>query len=391
MNMKKLWTLVLTASMVGTMSFSAFALPVNGTGTKVDDNVEVDGDVDLSGGFNGGSTGMTGGSTVINKSTENQADIPVKGRYTESYEKTTVVSVDVKWDSMKFIYAESSAGDWDPLTHAVTGKSDAAGWVKNSAKITCVNHSNSAVCATLDFESENDAVTGTFDKTVLSLATAVGTKPEEAPTETATFTIGGTINEDQELGTITVALSDTQYVTSIDVLKNALENGGNVTLCGTTSLGDTDNLLKGTTVLNLNGKTFSLNEICLQEGSSLTITGEGTVTGTYNMHPYFDLGDGGTLIIEGGTYTGCAGVAMGKAEESGTLIIRGGDFTGNEYHGTPVGSYVTGCEEMFDIRIEGGTFCEGYAGSNFRWQYYVDTDNYEIKDNGDSTYTVVAK
>lgn len=145
---------------------------------------------------------------------ENKATIDVTGKYKEGYVYAdTVISVDVAWDSMEFVYASKGyEGEWNPIDH--TYKNDNSGdWVKKTSDITVTNHSNAAVNANLTFTANVTTVNGSFDNATLALASAadgdsLGNK-DKAPSAKSTFTISGTMTaEDEKLGTITVAISE---------------------------------------------------------------------------------------------------------------------------------------------------------------------------------------
>lgn len=118
-----------------------------------------------------------------------------------TYAPAKKISVTVSWENMDFTY---TASGWDPNTHQYTGN---GAWSTDTKTITVTNHSDVAVNATLGFTPEED-VTGAFTNgSTLSLATAVGTTFENAPTASAEFGIsGGAITESKKIGTITVTI-----------------------------------------------------------------------------------------------------------------------------------------------------------------------------------------
>lgn len=390
--MKKTFKLALAVCMSACMAFPALALPSTAEGPQASDGVTIDSDADFSSSLGNGSEENKGGAAVIDADSKDyQTSISVSGQYEETHKADTVVSVDVKWDSMNFTYAGRSDGVWNPVTHQYDGVSEEAGWVKDSAKITCVNHSNTNLMAKLSFDAESDTASGSFDKSYLALKTAVGTEYAEAPEETATFTVSGSLSGNETIGTITVELSDTMYVTSVDVLRDALKNGGVVTLCGATGLGDDDatyqNAVSAETVINLNDYTLTVDEINVLSGASLTVNGDGTVHSASTRNAGLVIADGGTLIINGGTYTGYMRTTVCS---NSTIIINGGDFS-TAYHGNFLWKYNESISG-YTIRIQGGTFPDIGSGLYYLgWKDYVDTDSYEIVDNGNDTCTVVPK
>lgn len=140
-------------------------------------------------------------------------DIEVKGTFAPG-EVTHVYSVDVSWGDMEFIYT-SPAQTWDPATHTYT--TSGGGWaaVENSNTVTVANHSDLPVDVAFEFDAEEGfgatVDTGEFGGT---LASAVGTAVESAPSVTATVTdITGTLASGQTnvtIGTVTVTLGEAE-------------------------------------------------------------------------------------------------------------------------------------------------------------------------------------
>ena len=125
----------------------------------------------------------------------------------------TVYSVDIDWGDMEFTYT-AAAGVWDPDTHTITG-ADGGTWKVNNEggdKITVTNHSNTAVTATFSYAAASgyEGISGSFDKTSLDLATAVGTEVSNAPKDSAALSLSGALDSSTPasttIGTITVTL-----------------------------------------------------------------------------------------------------------------------------------------------------------------------------------------
>ena len=125
----------------------------------------------------------------------------------------TVYSVVIDWGDMAFTYTEE-AGVWNPETHQTTGAGGGIWSVNNSGgnKIKVTNHSNAAVTATFSYAAATgyEGISGSFDKTTLDLATAVGTEVSNAPSDTAALTLTGALASSTpastKIGTITVTL-----------------------------------------------------------------------------------------------------------------------------------------------------------------------------------------
>lgn len=125
----------------------------------------------------------------------------------------TVYNVDIAWGDMEFTYT-AAAGVWDPATHTITG-ADGGTWSATNTggnQIKVTNHSNTAVTATFSYAAASgyEGISGSFDKTSLDLATAVGTEVSNAPNDSATLSLSGALDSataaSTKIGTITVTL-----------------------------------------------------------------------------------------------------------------------------------------------------------------------------------------
>lgn len=157
------------------------------------------------------------GSATIDDSTDGyKQEITVEGKYEENHTADTVISVDVKWDAMNFVYSATSEGEWNPKTHEYDGASTEAGWNKTGKDITVTNHSNAKVKAAFTFDKTTEkTITGTFTKENFELdnaATVALNDPSKAATDTTSFSISGdaldsTATTAVELGKITVTIT----------------------------------------------------------------------------------------------------------------------------------------------------------------------------------------
>ena len=124
-----------------------------------------------------------------------------------------VYSVDIVWGDMAFTYT-AAAGVWDPATHTTTSSTGGVWSVNNTDgnKIKVTNHSNAEITAKFSYAADAgyEGITGKFDRTSLTLQTAVGTAVASAPSDSAALTLEGalasTATASTKIGTITVTL-----------------------------------------------------------------------------------------------------------------------------------------------------------------------------------------
>ena len=125
----------------------------------------------------------------------------------------TVYSVVIDWGDMAFTYTKE-AGVWDPATHTTTGANGGV-WSVNNAdgnKIKVTNHSNAEITANFSYTAASgyNGITGRFDKTSLTLQSAVGTEVSSAPSGSAELSLEGDLDSstaaNTTIGTITVTL-----------------------------------------------------------------------------------------------------------------------------------------------------------------------------------------
>lgn len=174
MNMKKITTLLAAAALTCTMGTTAFAADQDGVNTGSYS-------ADVKGTYQAGSSGA-------------------------------VYSVDIAWTDMSFTYTGAGEGTWDPETHQYSGGSSEGAWTASNDSITVTNHSNAAVKATASYQAETgyESTTMTFGNNGATVATAVDTTVQNAPSATITVTPGGTLAESADggkIGTITVSIA----------------------------------------------------------------------------------------------------------------------------------------------------------------------------------------
>lgn len=221
MNFKKILALLLVLTMVAALPITAFA---EGNAT------------------NGTNTGEGSGSFDIN------ASISGKDNPTEAAVK---ISVDITWEEMKFTYTEGSLGTWDATNHKYVGGTDGA-WSTNKPAISVKNHSNSVIQAQFSFSSdlgvsgkfytEDQDSTGTVYNEITGtpavyLETAEAYSATKAPEGKLHFGVDSTsagITQSGKLGTITVAIAQSNKICGGASLQKAIESyegiGGTIKL-----------------------------------------------------------------------------------------------------------------------------------------------------------------
>ena len=147
------------------------------------------------------------------------AECFVFGTRGEAITTGDVISVDLEWGGMEFVYTPEQTV-WNPNTHEYEpvlneDGSSPSGWSVaegSSNHITITNHSNVAVEAALEFTSaDGKNINGYFDNSVLYCASGEDAynSPEKAPSDSTEFNIiRCEIDKDTqgELGTITITI-----------------------------------------------------------------------------------------------------------------------------------------------------------------------------------------
>ena len=139
------------------------------------------------------------------------ATIDISATYKAGAAADDVISVDIVWGAMSFEYTDGAEGAWDPATHTNSAKGEGS-WTAGGNEITLTNHSNVGVKATFTYAEEVDTVTGAFSSNgQLSLATAVGTARDAAPSGSVALTLGGTLTAETagKVGTVSISIEKT--------------------------------------------------------------------------------------------------------------------------------------------------------------------------------------
>lgn len=186
---------------------------------------EADSGTDSGDDDDSGSDPGTGGSTD-SSTNENAANVggskDVTVRYDDSNAANIIYSVNITWGSLEFKY-QPLQGQWDPETHSYENMVE-PGWSfdPGANAITVTNHSNNAITAHFTYTAASgfSNILGNIEGKFYSsenaeiaqalLATAEGTKVENAPTYTAYLQLFGTLDKEKTTtvtsGTVTVTI-----------------------------------------------------------------------------------------------------------------------------------------------------------------------------------------
>lgn len=152
-------------------------------------------------------------ATIITDVTRLNDSTQIYATYEEGVTTTdTVYNVDVEWGNLEYTYHPNAEKVWSPYDLKYVIYEHTPFWTceDGADQIKVTNHSNAAISAKLEYTQTNADVTGSFDQSKINLKSADGTTVDEAPTGTATLTLGGKMAEDAEsvLGNVKVAIGD---------------------------------------------------------------------------------------------------------------------------------------------------------------------------------------
>lgn len=138
----------------------------------------------------------------------------VKAKYVDGVVTPEVCSVDVSWGAMEFTYSESGTKTWNPETHEYAYNTT-SGWSANGNNVTVTNHSNKDIDVNVSFNAlpeYAEKISGKFDKSSFTLKNAVDSKVDNAPKDTVSLNLSGTIEKTltdfTKVGSITVTLDN---------------------------------------------------------------------------------------------------------------------------------------------------------------------------------------
>lgn len=401
--MKKLYALLLAASLAATAAVPAFA-----------DATPIDG----------------GGATTATNKGVGDYSIGVSGTHVAGTAAEDVVSVDISWDAMSFTY---TAGDKTYHAGSHTTTTADGSWSTDKKAITVKNHSNVRIDAGFSFAGA-DGITGTFydksgdgetatytENTAKKLSLASGedkttdTEIYSLPTASIYFGVSGAaITEDTTLGTITVNIAKDDKVYTGEELQAALDKvaqtGGTVKLGADVTLPTAEGfavytiaLGSGTEItLDLNGHTVTGVIAAYNEGSNAAgklFIKNGTIQ--YSTETQLDDGagviTGSNVNIEIDNVTVNAEGFLAAANVGGNMKIKDSTLNGGMMISERLTTVWTNSQMEFSgtVSVENAI---GGAGSgtltclagtyNFDPTSYVDTTAYTVTDNGDGTWTV---
>lgn len=154
---------------------------------------------------------LTAGASMTVWASEETHDVIAS--YTQGKEETEVYSVEITWGSMAFKYTDSSKGTWNPENHTYENGTSAAWSCEEGADtIIITNHSNKGVEAAFAYtpEAVYTDIEGNFDQPSVSIGSAVGTLPDNAPSGQGKLSLSGTLDsatsDNQKVGTVTVTI-----------------------------------------------------------------------------------------------------------------------------------------------------------------------------------------
>ena len=127
------------------------------------------------------------------ESADSSVSFDVKAKYSAGV-VADVYAVDIEWGSMEFEY-KSAGTTWDPDKHEYVTTTEAS-WTESGNDITVTNHSNKPITATLSYTADtaHPEIDGTFTVESRTLASAVGTVKDEAPSFTSYLELSGALS-----------------------------------------------------------------------------------------------------------------------------------------------------------------------------------------------------
>ena len=318
------------------------------------------------------------------------ANIEVKGKFVAASGGGTVIAADVTWDDMTFTYQD---GDevWNPDTHAYEVTD--GGWTNETKNITITNHSNTGLLIYTDYDAELEDVDFNIDKDIVSLPTAEGTAPADAPKTTIKIGVSGeAIQEDEKLGSIFVSIyengSDITAVSNAEELKAAVKTGGSIILGSDITLDETIEITKPCDI-GLYGHTITANNTIFKVTGNCRSIYSGTLkTSGSNASAVYAAGcndlklenlelesdDNYGLLIDNAKVAVIDSTFTGKGLNGANIGVkdRPGSLTLNRTIRIDSGIYKENDTDKVTISAERGQY-------NFDPTEYVDTSKYDVR------------
>ena len=183
---------------------------------------------------------------------------------------------------------------------------------------------------------------------------------------------GGTLNMEDVTITSSVASPDIMQTGGTATIKNCVFGGASRSVMGV-YVGGGVGTIENCEVTVKSGSTWQSAALAVAGNATLTVKG-----GTYTSPAYsmYILSSGGTINVEGGNFSGPIHLDGNSDASYGRMNIKGGDFTSVTKFGGRNGTYNS-------YMVTGGTFAADPSKDVLTIQ-----TGYEVKDNGDGTYTV---
>ena len=250
----------------------------------------------------------------------------VTGNYVRTGEPANVYCVDIVWGDMEYTYS-APAKTWDPESHSYK-ETETGSWSCGSGSdtVTVINHSNIEIKAEVTYNPDSvNGVIGVIDEpTLILVAPAEGSAYDTAPGKSAKlslssdnlptgFTDGAS---DVKVGTVTVTVCANTPSQSYEWLVGAVAQGGSVAMENDISSEESISV-SGNTLLDLGGRTLTVNSMQVASGANLTVTNGtlSTADGIINK---------GSLTVNGANIVAKNGAAIDMAKNSSLTISGNG-------------------------------------------------------------------
>lgn len=332
-------------------------------------------------------------------------DITVNGKFVPGPPSPDVISVDIVWDDMTFEFTEAEKV-WNPKTH--TYDQAAGTWSTVPKYIKTTNHSNIDLKIKVSAKGEGD-ITFNIGDVIYSSPSADG---RDTPYTTSDGLIveSGSITESGKIGTVTVGIFKTDAVMSDPDLRDALANGGDITVDDNMILGTNCETKNSTTTnLDLNGKKLTFKSHIETLEMTFTAWGEGTVLNLKNgeingLTKYItplSVQSDAVVNAENCTFSTAVGGSALAIKNPASVNLKDCTVTGNIEFFEDIYTEGTGTltlsgnivfnGEFVGLAEKGKVVC--LSGTyNFDPTPYIDADSFTVSNDAETgIWTVVAK